>query len=56
MNCICVMFFMHERKQVLVLVKQCSFIIRNVSQADTIHMLQHFPIQLLATDEFSQSV
>jgi len=50
------MFFMHELKQVLVLAKQFSFINRNVSQADTIHTLQHFPIRLFATDEFSQSV
>jgi len=33
-----------------------GFINRNVSQADTIHMVQHFPIQLFATEEFSQSV
>jgi len=49
-NCICLMLFSHELKQVLVLVKQFSFINRNVSQADTIHVVQHFPIQLFATD------
>ena len=40
----------------MVLVKQLSFINRNVSQVDTIHMVQHFPIQLFATEEFSQSI
>jgi len=48
------MLFLHELKQVLVLVKQFSFINKNVSQADTIHMVQHFSIQLFATEEFSQ--
>jgi len=38
---------------VLVLVKQFSLININVSQAHTIHMVQHFPIQLFATEEFS---
>ena len=48
------MLFLHELKQVLVLVKQFSFINKNVSQTDTIHMVQHFSIQLFATEEFSQ--
>jgi len=50
------MLYLHELKQVLVLFKQFSCINRNVSQADTIHMVQHFPIQLFATEEFSQSI
>jgi len=36
--------------------QQFSFINRNVSQADTISMVQHFPIQLFATEEISQSI
>jgi len=55
-NCICLVLFLHELKQGLVLVKQFGFVNRNVSQADTIHMVQRFPIQLLATEEFSQNV
>jgi len=50
------MLFFHELKHVLVLVKEISFINKNVSQADTIHMVDHFPIQLFATEEFSQSI
>jgi len=45
------MLFLQELKQVLVLVKQFSFFNRNVSQTDTIHIVQHFPIHLFATDE-----
>ena len=41
------MLFLHELKQVFVLVKQFSFINKNVSQADTIHMVQHFPFSCL---------
>jgi len=47
------MLFLHELKEVLVLVKQFSFINRNVSQAGTIHIVQHFPI---ATESFSQCI
>jgi len=50
------MLFLLELKHVLILVKQISFINKNVSQADTIHMFEHFPIQLFATEEFSQSI
>jgi len=50
------MLLLHELKQVLVLVKQFSFINRNVCNADTILMVQYFPIQLFVTDEFSQSI
>jgi len=50
-NSICLMLFLQELKQVLVLVKQFSFFNRNVSQTDTIHIVQHFPIHLFATDE-----
>ena len=50
------MLFLHELKQVLVLVKQFSFINRNASQADTIHMVQHFAIQSFVTEEFSLSI
>ena len=42
------MLFLHELKQVLILVKQFSFIIKRFSQADTIHMVQHFFVQLFA--------
>jgi len=37
------MLFLHELKQLLLLVKQFSFINKNVSQADTIHIVKHFP-------------
>ena len=46
-NCICLMLLLHKLKQVLILVKQFSFINRNVSQADTLHMVQHFPFSCL---------
>ena len=49
------MLFLHKCKQVLVLVRQFSLINRNVSQADTTQV-PHFPIQLFATEEFSQSI
>ena len=50
------MLFLHEPKHVLVLVKQFSFINRNASQAGTIHMVQHFPIQWFETIEFTPSI
>jgi len=43
-------------QKVLVLVKQFNFINRYVSQVDTIHMVQHFSIQLFATEEFIQNI
>jgi len=52
-NCIWLMLFLHE---ILVLVKQFSFINRKVSQPDTIHMVQHFPIQLFAKEELVKAL
>jgi len=47
-NCIWLVLFLHELKQVLLLVKQFSFINKRFSQADTTHMVLHFSIQLFA--------
>jgi len=50
------MFFLHELKQVFVLVKQFSFINRNVSLKQILHTCFNiFPFSCLQTEESSQS-
>jgi len=50
MNCIWFMLFLHDLKQVLVLVKQLTsaYQQKRFYQADTTHMVHHFPNLLFA--------
>jgi len=51
------MLFLHELKQVLGLVKQFSFINRNVSLKQILHTwFNIFPFSCLQTEESSQSI
>jgi len=49
-NWIWLMLFLHQLKHILVLVKQLTVVssTETFSQADTTHVVHHFPIQLFA--------
>jgi len=56
-NCIWLMLFLHKLKKVLVLVKQFSFVNRNVSLKQIlITWFNIFPCSCLQTEESSQSI